>query len=61
VEPWSYVVANASMIALLVMIGWSMRRAPASDQRRMRQVILGVLGLGIAVGILAAVWTFTRP
>jgi hypothetical protein len=60
-ESWSVVVANASIIALLLMIWWSMRGAPAGDQRRMRQVILGVAGLVIAVGVLAAAWTLTRP
>lgn len=60
-DPWSSLLANASVIALLVVLGMLARQGSAADQRRLGNVLLGAAALVVAVAIVAFVWTLTRP
>ncbi len=57
----SSVVASASVVALLLVVGWTAMRAPMEDQRHVWRVLLGAAALVVAVGVIAFVWTLTRP
>jgi hypothetical protein len=61
VESWSSLVASASVIALLAVLGLRARQGTTGDQRRLASVLLAVAVLMIFVGVAAFLWTLTRP
>jgi len=61
VDSWSTVLASASVIALLVAVGLRARQGTFDDRRRARTVLLGVAALVVGVGVIAFIWTLTRP
>jgi hypothetical protein len=54
-------LASASVIALLVAVGLRARQGTFDDRRRARTVLLGVAALVVGVGVIAFIWTLTRP
>ena len=60
-DPWSAVVANASLLALLVVLGVRARQGTAADQRRLGTWLLGAAAVVAVVGVIAFLWTLTRP
>ena len=55
------VVASASLIALLVVLGVQARQGTVREQRSLATVLLGAAALIVLVGVVAFVWTLTRP
>ncbi|HEX5825316.1 MAG TPA: hypothetical protein VFY18_12740 [Candidatus Limnocylindrales bacterium] len=60
-DSWSSVVASASVVALLVVLGVRARQGTIEDQQRLGTMLLGAAALVVAVGVIAFVWTFARP
>jgi hypothetical protein len=61
VDSWSTVVAGASVIALLVALGVRARHGPVEDRPRFGTLLLGAAAIVLVVGVIAFVWTLTRP
>ncbi len=57
----SSLVATASVVALLLVVGWTARRSAPDDQRDLRQALLGAVCLILTVAVIAIAWTLTRP
>jgi multisubunit Na+/H+ antiporter MnhB subunit len=69
---WPGVIANASIVALLLVVGWRAMRARTDDQRRMppipfddprqaQRLLLRAAGLAMVVATIAIVWTLIQP
>lgn len=61
------VVATASLIALVVMLGWTATREGhgrtplLADAGQMQRVLLGIAAVVGVVAAIAFFWTLTRP